>query len=95
LTRPAFIVLEVWGVASNSHSPFSFYLIFKVMIVRYSIGDLVFVKDFIGDSNSQIGLVLEITARIPQFITYKILLDKNIIEISDVFLDSLDDIYGL
>lgn len=65
------------------------------MIVRYSIGDLVFVKDFIGDSNSQIWLVLEVNARIPQFITYKILLDKNIIEISDVFLDSLDDIYGV
>lgn len=65
------------------------------MIVRYNVGDLVFIKDFIGDLNSQIGLVLEINARIPQFITYKILLDNNIIEVSDVFLDPLDDIYGV
>lgn len=63
------------------------------MTFRYNIGDLVFVKDFIGAFNNQIGLVVDINDRIPQFITYKVLLDINVIEISDVFLDSVEDIY--
>jgi len=63
------------------------------MRIRYRIGDLVFVKDFIGASNNQVGLVVDINDRIPQYITYKVLLDINVIEISDVFLDSLEDIY--
>ncbi len=56
----------------------------------YNIGDLVLVKDFIGDDSNQFGLVIEVNNNIPLFITYKVLFEDCIIEVSEIFLEPIN-----
>jgi hypothetical protein len=61
--------------------------------MKYSVGELVFVKDFIGDDDSnQIGLIIQVNTRIPYFTTYKVLFEDCVIEVSEIFLDRVEDI---
>ena len=60
--------------------------------MKYSVGDLIFVKDFIGDDSNQIGLIIQVNTRIPYFTTYKVLFEDCVIEVSEIFLDRVEDI---
>ena len=60
--------------------------------MKYVVGELVFVKDFVGDANNQFGLIIEVNTRIPYFTTYKVLFEECVIEVSEIFLESVEDI---
>lgn len=63
-----------------------------VSVLEYRVGDLVYIKDFIGDDDIQVGMIVEINNRIPYFTTYKVLFDQSIIEVSEIFLTPLNNI---
>ena len=58
----------------------------------YKVGDLVYIKDFVGDDDLQVGLIIEINDKIPYFATYKVLFVENIIEVSEIFLEPFNHI---
>lgn len=63
-----------------------------VSVLEYRVGDLVYIKDFIGDDDIQVGMIVEINNRIPYFTTYKVLFDQSIIEVSEIFLTPINNI---
>jgi len=60
--------------------------------LNYKVGDLVYVKDVVGDDDIQIGLIIEINDRIPYFATYKVLFERSILEVSEIFLEPFNNI---
>ena len=52
----------------------------------------IYIKDFVGDDDLQVGLIIEINDKIPYFATYKVLFVENIIEVSEIFLEPFNHI---